>query len=228
MTLQIGFALFDRVTLLDLVGPHQVFAAIASARIHLVSETLAPVMADSGITLLPTTTYADCPRLDIVCVPGGAGVNALLSHLPTLDFLRRQARTARYVTSVCTGALVLGAAGLLEGKRATTHWAVHDLLAAYGAQPVNQRVVADGNLFTGGGVTAGIDFALALTADLLGPAEAQSIQLRLEYAPQPPFNAGRPEDAPPEVLERVRSRGAKLRADRVSLAEKYRSGETVR
>ena len=167
--------------------------------------------------LRPTTTYAECPQLDVLCVPGGAGINPLLHDAETLDFLRRQAGAARYVTSVCTGALVLGAAGLLHGKRATTHWASHDLLARYGAIPTEGRVVRDGNVFSGGGVTAGIDFALTLAAELEGDATAQGIQLLLEYAPEPPFEAGRPETAPPSVLDAVRTKGAAMRAERERL-----------
>jgi len=148
---------------------------------------------------------------------GGAGVNALLRDAATLAFVRRQALGARYVTSVCTGALLLGAAGLLRGKRATTHWASHDLLAAFGAVPVRARVVREGNLITGGGVTAGIDFALTLVAELAGREAAEAIQLTLEYAPEPPFAAGTPETAPAAVLAAVRARGAALRAERESL-----------
>lgn len=144
-------------------------------------------------------------------------MNALLRDSATLDFVRQQAAGARYVTSVCTGALVLGAAGLLRGKRATTHWGSHDLLAAFGAVPVRKRVVRDGNLLTGGGVTAGIDFALTLAAELAGQAAAEAIQLNLEYAPAPPFTAGTPDTAPPDVLDAVRSRSAGIWAEREEL-----------
>ena len=143
-----------------------------------------------GLRLLPDTTFADCPKLDVICVPGGPGVNAAMQDDALVTFVRSQAAGARYVTSVCTGALVLGAAGLLRGKRAATHWAVHDLLARFGAVPVQARVVRDGRLVTGGGVTAGIDFALTLVAEMCGAAVAQAIQLGLEYAPAPPFDAG--------------------------------------
>ena len=154
--------------------------------------------------MLPDTTLAECPPLDLLCVPGGPGVAALMEDAEVLDFLRRQASGARYVTSVCTGALVLGAAGLLRGKRATTHWASHDFLAAFGATPVRARVVRDGKLFTGGGVTAGIDFALTIAAEIAGPEAAQAIQLGIEYAPAPPFSAGSPESAPAAVLDAAR------------------------
>src|SRR5262249_40155869 len=151
-------------------------------------------------------TFAECPALDVLCVPGGGGVNALLQDAEVLGFLRAQAARARYVSSVCTGALVLGAAGLLKGRRATTHWGAHDFLAKLGAIPRPGRVVRDGNLFTGGGVTAGIDFGLTMVAELLGEAQAQAIQLQHEYAPEPPFQAGTPETAAPAVLAVARER----------------------
>ena len=215
--LNIGFLLFPRLTQLDLTGPYEVFSRLPGARVRLVWKTLEPVRADTGIGLLPDTTLAECPPLDLVCVPGGPGVAALMEDAEALDFLRRQAAGARYVTSVCTGALVLGAAGLLRGKRATTHWASHDFLAAFGAKPVSARVVRDGDLFTGGGVTAGIDFALTIAAEIAGAEAAQAIQLQIEYAPAPPFSAGSPESAPAEVLDAARTRGAAMRAEREAL-----------
>ena len=215
--MQIGILVFPKVQQLDLTGPYEVLAALPGAQVHLVWKDLAPIASATGLELRPTTSFATCPALDVVCVPGGAGINPLLHDTETLDFLRRQAEGARYVTSVCTGALVLGAAGLLRGKRATTHWSAHDLLSRYGAIPTEGRVVRDGNLLTGGGVTAGIDFALTLAAELSDPATAQGIQLSLEYAPAPPFDAGRPETAPPEVLAAVRQRGAAMRAERERL-----------
>ena len=173
-----------------------------------------PVTSATGLTLTPTTTFADCPQLDVLCVPGGSGVNALMTDAGTLDFVRTQAAEARYVTSVCTGALVLGAAGLLRGRRATTHWGAHDLLAAFGAVPTQGRVVRDGNLLTGGGVTAGIDFALTLAAEIMGREAAEVAQLSLEYAPAPPFDAGTPETAPPDITEIARQRLAASRQER--------------
>jgi cyclohexyl-isocyanide hydratase len=159
----------------------------------------------------PTVTYADCPTLDVICVPGGSGVGALMEDPQTLDFLSTQAQTARYVTSVCTGALVLGAAGLLRGRKATTHWAYHDMLAPLGAIPVQDRVVRDGNLLTGGGITAGIDFALTLAAELYSEAAAQLVQLQIEYAPAPPYHSGSPDTAPRHVLEEAHKRTAQSR-----------------
>jgi cyclohexyl-isocyanide hydratase len=217
MARQIGILVFPKVQQLDLTGPYEVFASLPGTVVHLVWKDTAAITAATGLVLQPTMSYADCPQLDVVCVPGGAGINPLLHDAETLDFLRRQAPGCTYVTSVCTGALVLGAAGLLAGKRATTHWAAHDLLARYGAIPTQGRVVRDGNLFSGGGVTAGIDFALTLAAEMEGDAVAQGVQLFLEYAPEPPFNAGRPESAPPAVLAAVRKRGAAMRAEREAL-----------
>jgi cyclohexyl-isocyanide hydratase len=217
MTLHIGMLVFSGVQQLDLTGPYEVFASLPDTNLHLVARGREPVRSVTGLALTPSMTFADCPALDVLCIPGGAGVNALLRDAATLAFVRRQALGARYVTSVCTGALLLGAAGLLRGKRATTHWASHDLLAAFGAVPVRARVVREENLITGGGVTAGIDFALTLVAELAGREAAEAIQLALEYAPEPPFAAGTPETAPAAVLAAVRARGAALRAERESL-----------
>jgi len=217
MTLHIGLLLFPRVQQLDLTGPYEVLASLPGTTMHLVAATLAPVASATGLVLAPTVSFADCPPLDVICVPGGVGVNALLTDAATLDFVRRQAEGARYVTSVCTGALVLGAAGLLRGRRATTHWASHDLLAAFGAIPVHARVVQDGNLLTGGGVTAGIDFGLTLVAELAGRAAAEAIQLALEYAPAPPFAAGAPETAPVAVVAAARAGLAGTLAERRAL-----------
>jgi cyclohexyl-isocyanide hydratase len=215
--LRIGLLLFPRLTQLDLTGPFEVFARVPGARVHLLWKTHDAVRSDNGLALLPDTTLAECPPLDVLCVPGGPGVAALMEDAEVLAFLRAQAARARFVTSVCTGALVLGAAGLLRGKRATTHWASHDFLASFGATPVLARVVRDGKLFTGGGVTAGIDFALTIAAEIAGPEAAQAIQLGIEYAPAPPFSAGSPESAPAAVLDAARARGAAMRAEREAL-----------
>jgi len=216
MTLQIGFLLFPQVQQLDLTGPYDVLASLPDVKVHLVWKDLVPVTASTGLLLKPTTTFEDCPALDVICVPGGSGVGPLMEDDQTLGFLKAQAANARYITSVCTGSLVLGAAGLLKGKRATTHWAYHPLLKPLGAIAVNDRVVRDGNLLTGGGITAGIDFALTLAAELFDPAPAELVQLQLEYAPAPPFTAGSPETAPASVLDEARRRAAgslKLRAE---------------
>jgi cyclohexyl-isocyanide hydratase len=214
MALQIGFLVFPNVQQLDLTGPYDVLASMPGAQARLVWKTLDPVRSSTGLVLTPDTTFADCPPLDVICVPGGSGVSQLIPDEETLAFLRRQAGTARYVTSVCTGALVLGAAGLLRGRRATTHWAFHELLEPLGALPVKARVVRDGNVLTGGGITAGIDFALTLAAELIGDEAAQALQLELEYAPAPPFDSGDPATAPRAVVERLRAQTAASLAER--------------
>ena len=221
MPTRIGFLIFRDVQQLDLTGPYEILASLADTQLYLIARDLEPVKSVTGLQLLPTTTLLDCPQLDVLCVPGGKGVNALLNDDETLAFVREQAANARYVTSVCTGALVLGAAGLLRGKRATTHWGAHEFLAAFGAIPVRERVVRDGTLFTGGGVTAGIDFALTLAAELGGRAAAEAVQLGLEYSPAPPFDAGTPEGAPPSVLAHVRVRSEPLRVERQRLVDAW-------
>ena len=208
--LQIGILVFPRVTQLDFTGPLQVFAMVPGAQLHLIWKRIEPVPSDSVLTLTPTTTFADCPQLDVICVPGGSGTNDLLNDEEVLDFLRRQAAGARYVTSVCTGSLALGAAGLLKGYRAATHWSAMDMLAQFGATPTKTRVCIDRNRITGGGVTAGIDFGLTLAAELAGEEVAKSIQLVLEYDPQPPFDSGSPEKAGVERVKRIRERLAPL------------------
>lgn len=215
--LRFGLLLFPRLTQLDMTGPFEVFSRIPGGQVHLVWKTRDAVRSDTGLAMLPDMTFPECPQLDVVCVPGGPGVAALMEDEEVLAFLRAQAAGARFVTSVCTGALVLGAAGLLKGVRATTHWASHDFLAALGAVPEHGRVVRDGTFVTGGGVTAGIDFALSLAAELASPEVAQAIQLQIEYAPAPPFAAGSPETAPPAVLAAARARGAGMRAEREAL-----------
>lgn len=217
MSLSFGILVFPQVQQLDLTGPYEVFASAPDAQVHLLWKDTAPLKAATGLTLTPTMTFADCPPLDVLCVPGGAGVNALLQDVAVLAFLRERAGQVRYLTSVCTGSLVLGMAGLLKGKRATSHWNAHDLLARFGAIPTEGRVVRDGNLITAGGVTSGIDFGLTVIAELLGEEEAQTIQLSLEYAPQPPFRAGTPQEAPAPIVAAARQRLAASRAAREKL-----------
>ena len=219
-SIRIGLLLFPRMTQLDLTGPFEVFAKLPDAEVLLLWKTLQPVEAETGLRMLPHATLRDCPPLDVVCVPGGPGVNALMEDDEVLGWLRAHAGRARYVSSVCTGSLVLGAAGLLRNKHATSHWASRDLLPAFGAIPTAGRVVRDGNVFTGGGVTAGIDFALTMVAELAGPAAAQAIQLQIEYAPAPPFDAGTPESAPPEILAAARKAGAPMRAVREAIVSR--------
>lgn len=224
MTLSVGILVFPAVQQLDLTGPYEVFASVPGAAVHLVAKDRDPVISATNLVLMPTTTFGDCPPLDILCVPGGSGVNALLRDEETLAFVRGKAKQARFVTSVCTGALVLGAAGLLAGRRAATHWYAMDFLARFGATPVRERVVRDGNVITAGGVTAGIDFALSVVAELLGRDQAEVIQLAMEYAPQPPFDAGTPESAPPAVVEAARERlAASRKAREAILADRGRN-----
>jgi cyclohexyl-isocyanide hydratase len=213
--LQIGLLIFPKVTQLDMTGPLQVFSSLPGAKVHLIWKRIEPVSTDTVLMLTPTTTLADCPQLDVICVPGGAGTDDILNDGEILDFLRTQARGAKYITSVCTGSLALGAAGLLQGYRATTHWSAMDLLEPLGATPTHTRVCVDRNRITGGGVTAGIDFALTLVSILVDRQTAEAIQLRLEYNPAPPFNAGSPETAPAEVLSVAR--------ERVAQSKPYRS-----
>src|ERR1700691_3418909 len=191
----IGMLIFPRLTQLDMTGPYEVLPRLPNTKVELIAHTLDPVQTDRGMMIVPTMTYADCPQLDIIMVPGGPGQQDLMEDGTVLEFLRLQARGAKYVTSVCTGSLVLGAAGLLKGKRATCHWAALEHLEALGAIPVSERVVVDGNIVTGAGVAAGLDFGLALAAALDGEEVAREIQLQIEYDPAPPFNSGAPRTA---------------------------------
>lgn len=212
--LQIGLLLFPDVTQLDLTGPWEVFARTPGVECHLIWKDLQPVRSDRGLSILPTTTFADCPPLDVICVPGGPGQIALMSDDVTLNFLRQQAEQAKWVTSVCTGSLVLGAAGLLKGYRATSHWSSIDQLALLGAEPVSERVVRDRNRISGAGVTSGIDFALTLVAEIAGDAVAKSVQLQMEYDPEPPFTSGSPHTASPQEVEQARAKMAEFLATR--------------
>ncbi len=200
--LQIGIPIFPNVTQLDFTGPLQVFSSLPNTTIHLIWKRIEPVTTDTVLTITPTVSFADCPQLDVICVPGGAGTDDMVNDVEMHDFLRAQA-AAKYITSVCTGSLVLGAAGLLNGYRATTHWTAMEYLGPYGALPTKTRVCVDRNRVTGGGITAGIDFALTLVSVMVGREMAEAIQLRLEYNPAPPFNSGSPDTASPEILARM-------------------------
>lgn len=206
--------LYPGLTQLDLTGPFEVLHRIPDVQVHLLWKTLEPVQADSGLSILPTMTLEACPQLDVVFVGGGHGQLPLMSDEVVLGFLRKQAAGARYVTSVCTGALLLGAAGLLAGYKAATHWVFMELLPMFGAEPTARRVVVDRNRITGGGVTAGLDFALTLAAEMAGPAVAQTIQLGLEYDPEPPFEGGHPDRADPAIVAVIRARYADSLAQR--------------
>lgn len=204
----IGFVIFPGITQLDFTGPFEVLSRLGTppslaasskypqARTHVVAKSMLPVASDRGLGIMPSCTFETCPALDLICVPGGPGVVEALADAETIDFIRRQGVQAGYVTSVCVGAFLLGAAGLLQGRRATTHWAYVDLLPLVGARHEQARVVRDGNVFTAGGVTSGIDFAFRIVAELAGPEVAQAIQLGIEYDPAPPFDAGHPDKAP--------------------------------
>ncbi|MGH6856335.1 MAG: DJ-1/PfpI family protein [Methylocella sp.] len=212
--------LYPRVTQLDLTGPFEVFARFEELNLHLVSKTLDPVTDSGGLRILPTGTLAGSPKADILFVPGGPGQISLMDDAGVLDFLRRQASDARYVTSVCTGSLVLAAAGLLTGYRATCHWLSLDQLAYFGAVPVSERVVIDRNRVTGAGVTAGIDFALTLAACLFGEERAKRAQLAMEYDPKPPFVGGTPARAGPELAAGLRGANAAFQNDREAVARR--------
>lgn len=203
-TLDVAFVLFPNVTQLDLTGPVQVLSRLGNASVHLVAGSTDPVMTDAGFSINPTCTYKDCPSPHIVCVPGGAGADDAMLDNELIEWLRQVSNSADWVTSVCTGSLVLGAAGLLQGKKATSHWLSRPMLADFGAIPVAERVVVDGKFVTGGGVTAGIDFALSLTAMIRGEEHAKLVQLSLEYDPQPPFRSGSPDDADQVIVDRIR------------------------
>jgi cyclohexyl-isocyanide hydratase len=212
--LQIGLLIFPRMTQLDMTGPYEAFARLPGVKVHLIWKRHETVTSDTGMPLLPTVTLDDCPPLDVICIPGGPGQVDLMDDEEIISFVRRQGLQARYVTSVCTGALVLGAAGLLDGYQATTHWASHDNLAHFGATPVKKRVCVDRNRITGGGVTAGLDFGLYLASVLADRDTAQRIQLFLEYTPEPPFTSGSPHTAPKEVIDHVSAAIAPMLARR--------------
>jgi putative intracellular protease/amidase len=214
----IVFPLYPGVTHLDFTGPHQFLARVPGTRLITASVGGAPVSAD-GLVFADLAVLEAIETCDVLCVPGGHGCTDAMVNPAYMAAIRRLAGSARYVTSVCTGSLILAAAGLLRGKRATSHWAWRDMLALFGAIPDPGRVVRDGNVFTGGGVTAGIDFALTLATELVGPIAAQAVQLGLEYAPAPPFDAGRPETAPAEVLALARDRMAPAMAVRRAAVE---------
>jgi transcriptional regulator GlxA family with amidase domain len=210
------FALFPKVTQLDFTGPAEVFARLPGARLTLATVGGGPLETESGITFAGIKRLAEVDECALLCVPGGYGTIDAMEDAAYLEALRRLSSKARYITSVCTGSLLLGAAGRLRGKRAACHWAWRDLLSTFGAVPDPARVVREGNLFSGGGVTAGIDMALTVMAEVAGPDFAQTVQLALEYAPEPPFAAGRPEIARPEIVNAARLRldsmGARRRA----------------
>jgi cyclohexyl-isocyanide hydratase len=209
----IGFVIFPDLTQLDFTGPLQVLARLPQSTTCIVAKSHAPVPSDCGLGLVPTHTFADCPPLDLICIPGGAtGVVAAIGDRDTVEFVRLKAADAKYVTAVCTGAFILGVAGLLAGRRATTHWAYTELLPLVGATHEKARVVKDGNVITAGGVTAGIDFGLSVVAEIAGETAARTIQLGIEYDPAPPFDSGHPDRAPAEVKSALSERYRQARS----------------
>ena len=214
------FALYPRVTQLDFTGPYEVLAHLPGAQCILASATGGDIVADGGITFTGVRRLADIESCALICVPGGFGTIEAMEDPELIKQIKRLAATAQYVTSVCTGSLILGAAGLLKGKHATSHWAWRESLSAFGAIPESARVVRDGNVITGGGVTAGIDMALTVTAEIAGADYAQGVQLGIEYAPAPPFNSGRPELAPAHVLASTQQRYETVRPARNAAVER--------
>jgi cyclohexyl-isocyanide hydratase len=218
--LQIGSLLFEGVDQIDLTGPFEVLSRIPNSTYRIYGKTTEPVRDLKGLRLTPDAALADAPQLDVLHVPGGFGQEALMEDPEVLGWIAQQAAGARSVFSVCTGALICGAAGLLKGRRATTHWASFHLLPLFGAIPVNERVVLDGNWVFAAGVTAGIDGALRLAAELRGDDAARAIQLYMVYAPEPPFNSGTPETAPADILRQARQSVAGITAQREATAQR--------
>ncbi|EKR65678.1 cyclohexyl-isocyanide hydratase family protein [Leptospira weilii str. 2006001853] len=202
--LSIGIFIFSGVTQLDFTGPYEVFSRIPSAKIFLFAQSKKPVVAESGMKLIPDYDFSNCPDFDILLVPGGAGTTLLMEEFEVLNFLKTKAENSKFITSVCTGSLVLAAAGLLDGYKATTHWLSLDVLKLFPVQISGERFVKDRNRITGGGVTAGIDFALFLTAELFGIELAEEIQLMIEYNPTPPFTSGHPTTATSHLVGKVK------------------------
>jgi cyclohexyl-isocyanide hydratase len=208
---KINLLLFAGVTQLDLTGPYEVLVRMPGARVELVGATIDPVVTDRGLTILPTTTIEAAPACDLLVVPGGPGTDDAMLDADWVGFVRDQAHKARWIFGICTGSLLLGAAGLLCGKRAGGHWLARDLLAEFGATVVENRMVVDGNIFTSGGVTAGIDMAFRVVAEIAGEEAAKRIQLQIEYDPEPPFRSGTPFTASPETIAAQREAGAARR-----------------
>jgi cyclohexyl-isocyanide hydratase len=217
---QIGMLIFPDMTNLDFAAPLEVFARMPDTEVHILAKDRSAIKTDIGSFVPSTMAIGEEPPLNLIFVGGGPGINALLEDEEILRFVAEKGLKADWVTSVCTGALVLGAAGLLRGYKAATHWTAMEALRPFGAEPTDKRVVVDRNRITGGGVTAGMDFALTIVALLHGDTVAQSMQLAMEYDPEPPFQSGSPKNAPPAIVERVRAGAAALTADRIAIAER--------
>jgi transcriptional regulator GlxA family with amidase domain len=209
--LDIGFLVYPRHTPLDLVGPWEVLVRLPEARLHLIWTRPGPVQAEGGMEITATAAFADAPRLQVLLVPGGPGQLSLMKHTLLMDYIRSCTSTAEWICSVCTGALLLAQAGVLTGRRATTHWLAREALKSFGVEVSNERYVLDGKFATSAGVTAGIDLALELARRLGGDDAAREIQLQIEYDPTPPLRAGSPEQAPPELVSRLQSRARRYR-----------------
>jgi cyclohexyl-isocyanide hydratase len=218
--LNIGILIYPRMDQIDFTGPFEVFSRLPDSTVHVLWKEKNPLRDLNGLILTPETTLSEAPPLDLLQVPGGYGQEALMDDEVVLSFIHKQMGSGKYVFSVCTGALICGAAGILRGKRATTHWTAFDLLPFFGAIPVDSRVVEDGNLISSAGVTAGIDGALRVAALLRGDRIAQQIQLAMEYAPEPPFQSGSPKTAPPEILEALILQGREMKQARSATARR--------
>lgn len=199
----IGLVFYPGMASLDMVGPHQVFSALPGVELHRIWKTLDPITTDDGLVILPDTTFANCPPLDVICVGGGLGQQPVVDDPEMLEFLQKQGSTAKFITSVCGGSEFLAKAGLLQGYRAATHWGMREQLAKLGVEVGTERVVVDRNRITGGGVTAGIDFGLTIASILYGEETAKIVQLLIEYNPAPPFDVGSPEKAGPELVDKA-------------------------
>jgi len=222
--LQIGALIFPRLDQLDFTGPFEVLSRIPQSTLHIIGKDRLPVRDARGLLLTPETTLAEAPPLDVLLVPGGIGQVDLMEDELVLAFIRRQAENALLVFSVCTGALTVGAAGLLRGIKCTTHWTAFEVLAHFGAIPTKQRVVQDGKFISAAGVTSGIDGALQAAALLRGESVAREIQLYMQYAPEPPFDSGTPETAPPELVAAVRATAHELTETRIAMAKRIAAG----
>ena len=203
MTIKAGFFIFDEMQLLDFAAPYDEFCSTPEIEVSLIGESLRPITTTSGLSFAPDHDISTILPLDVLCIPGGNGVNQFLNNEPVLEFFRKEAKETRFLTSVCTGSLILGASGLLKGRKATTHWSAMEFLPLFGATPVQERVVVDGDIITAGGITAGMDFGLVIIAKLLGQETAEKTQLLMQYDPEPPFDCGTPEKAPKALVEQL-------------------------